>query len=103
MAAPTTLTVGKHKTLAIAPTDANGNPAPVTNIQWIAANADVTLAPAADGLSAVVLGVTTGDVVVSVSAVNSESTTLNDSITITVVAAPVPVATALNLTAGPEF
>lgn len=97
--APMTINVGQTATANIKPTDASGNPAPVTNVVYDVTPAGAyTIVPAADGLSAVYTAVVAGTGnQATVTATASDGSSLKDAAALPDVVVPVPVATALNL------
>lgn len=66
------------KTASLHPVNAVGAPAPVTSIVWAVDSTNVTIAPAADGMSCVVTGADVGQARLTVSAVTAGGATLTD-------------------------
>ena len=90
--------VGDHFLATINPTDASGNPAPVTNVIWSTQGSGYSAVGAGNQASLVASQVSAGNTV-TVTADASDGSHLSQVVALEDVAAPaVPVAVALNLT-----
>lgn len=93
--------IGDKFVATIAPTDASGNPAPVTNVNWSTAGGGYDVAGVGNSATLRADNAGTGNTL-TVTATASDGTSLTQTVPLDDVAAPVvPVAVALNLTVAP--